>query len=103
MLRTVTCFAQDTLAWEGDAGVCRWRVGQACKRSLSLSRMEAEYFFSQQAIRLWNSWPQDVVLASGLGASNRGLDRGVDEKSMQRLEVGLPSEERRPHPDPFAL
>ena len=40
-----------------------------------------KYFFPQH-ISLWNSLPQDVVMASGLDAFKRGLDRFLEEKSI---------------------
>ena len=32
-----------------------------------------KYFFTQRIVSLWNSLPQDVVMASGLDAFKRGL------------------------------
>ena len=51
-----------------------------------MERWESEdkrkYFFTQHVVSLWNSLSQDVVIASGLDAFKRGLDRFVEEKSI---------------------
>ena len=41
-----------------------------------------KYFFTQRAVSLWNSLPQDVVIASDLDAFKRGLGRFLEEKSI---------------------
>ena len=41
-----------------------------------------KYFFTQRIVSLWNSLPQDVVMASGLDAFKRELDRFLEEKSI---------------------
>ena len=41
-----------------------------------------KYFFTKRVVSLWNSLPQDVVMASGLDAFKRGLDRFLEEKSI---------------------
>ena len=38
--------------------------------------------FYQRVVSLWNSLPQEVVMASGLDAFQRGLDRFLEEKSI---------------------
>ena len=52
---------------------------------LSVGRVrtdERNYFFIQHVVSLWNSLPQDVMMASGLDAFKRGLDRFQEEKCI---------------------
>ena len=52
---------------------------------LSVGRMRTDKIkdlFTQCVVSLWNSLPQDVVMASGLDAFKRGLDRFLEEKSI---------------------
>ena len=52
---------------------------------LSVGRVRTDkrkYFFTQRVVSLWNSLPQDVVMASGLDAFKRGLDRFLEEESI---------------------
>ena len=42
-----------------------------------------KYFFTQRVVSLWNSLSQDVVMASGLDAFKRGLDRFLKENPSQ--------------------
>ena len=46
------------------------------------SENKRKSFFTQHVVSLWNSLPQDVVMASGLDAFKRGLDRLLEEKSI---------------------
>lgn len=39
------------------------------------------------AVRLWNSLPQEVVMASGLDAFKRGLDRLMEKKSTSGYKL----------------
>ena len=50
-------------------------------------KSERKDFFTQCVISLWNSLPQDVVMASDLDAFERGLDRFLEEKSNCRLQA----------------
>ena len=43
---------------------------------------QRKYFFTQHIFSLWNSLPQDVVMASGLDAFKSGLDSFLEEKSI---------------------
>ena len=52
---------------------------------LSVGRVRTDkrkYFFTQHVVSLWNSLPQDVVMASGLDDFKRGLDKFLKEKSI---------------------
>ena len=52
---------------------------------LSVGRVKTDkrkYFFTQRVIGVWNSLPQEVVMASGLDAFKRGLDRFLEEESI---------------------
>ena len=51
----------------------------------SVGRMRTDkrkHFFTKRVVSLWNALPQEVVMASGLGAFKRGLDRFLEEKSI---------------------
>ena len=37
-------------------------------------------FFTQHIVKLWNSLPQDVVMATNLDGSERGLDKFLEAK-----------------------
>ena len=39
-------------------------------------------YFTQCTVRLWNSLPQDVVMATNLDGSKRGLDKFLVEKAI---------------------
>ena len=52
---------------------------------LSVGRLRThkrKYLFTQRVVSLWNSFPQDMVMASGLDAFKRGLDRFLEERSI---------------------
>ena len=42
-----------------------------------------KYFFTQPIVRLWNSLPQDVVMATNLDGYKRGLDQFLEEKAVK--------------------
>ena len=57
--------------------------GHPLKWSVGRVRIDKrKYFFTQRVVSLWNSLPQDVVMASGLDAFKRELDRYLEEKSI---------------------
>ena len=41
-----------------------------------------KYFFTQHTVKLWNSLPQDVVMATNLDGFKRGLDKFLEEKAI---------------------
>ena len=50
---------------------------------LSVGRVttdERKYLLTQYVVSLWNTLPQDVVMASGLDAFKRGSDKFMEEK-----------------------
>ena len=52
---------------------------------LSVGRVRTDkrkYFFTHRVISLWNSLPQEVVMASGLDAFKKGLDKFLEEKTI---------------------
>ena len=56
--------------------------GHLLKLSVGRVRRDQKYFFTQHVVKVWNSLPQDMVMASGLDAFKRGLDRFLEEKSI---------------------
>ena len=45
-----------------------------------------KYFFSQRIVKLWNSLPQDVVMATNLDGFKRGLDKFLEAKAINGYE-----------------
>lgn len=45
-------------------------------------------FFTQWVINQWNSFPQEMVMASGLGVVKRGLVRFLEVKSIAGYRPG---------------
>ena len=41
-----------------------------------------QYFFTQRAIKMWNSLPEDVLMATGIDSFRRGLDSFMEDKSI---------------------
>ena len=41
-----------------------------------------KYFFTQCIVKLWNSLPQDVVIATNLDGFKRGLDKFMEVKAI---------------------
>ena len=39
-------------------------------------------FFTQPTVRLWNSLPQDVVMATNLDGFKRGLEKFLEAKAI---------------------
>ena len=39
-------------------------------------------FFTQHIVKLWNSLPEDVVMATNLDSFQRELDKFLEEKSI---------------------
>ena len=57
--------------------------------NLSVGRVrtdQGKHFFTQYVVSMWNSLPQDVVMASGLDAFKRGLDTFLEETVHLRLQ-----------------
>ena len=45
-----------------------------------------KYFFTQRIVKLWNSLPQDVVMATHLDGFKRGLDQFLVAKAIHGYE-----------------
>ena len=41
-----------------------------------------KYFFTQRIVKIWNSLPQDVVMATNLDGFKSGLDKFLEEKAI---------------------
>ena len=55
--------------------------GQPLKLSVGRVRSDKrKSFFTQRVVSLWNSLPQDVMMASSLDVFKRGMDRFLKEK-----------------------
>ena len=48
-----------------------------------------KYFFTQLIVKLWNSLPQDVVMATNLDGFKRGLDKFLEAKAINGYEPYL--------------
>ena len=44
------------------------------------------YFFTQRIVKLWNSLPQDVVMATNWHGYKRGVDKFLEEKAIDGYE-----------------
>ena len=47
---------------------------------------KGRYFFTQHIVKLWNSQPQDVVMATNLDGFKRGLDTFLETKAISGYE-----------------
>ena len=45
-----------------------------------------KYFFTQHIVKLWNSLPQDVVMATNLDGFKRGSDKFLEAKAINGYE-----------------
>ena len=63
---------------------CNTRTrGHSLQLNVGTTRTDKrKYFFIQRVVSLWSSLPQDVVMASGLDAFKRGLDRFLEKTSI---------------------
>lgn len=57
-------------------------------RLLKVPILFVTWFIKETTINLWNSFLQDVVIASGLDAFKRGLDNFMEEISTTGFKPG---------------